>query len=102
MVPSPLPRTLITLEREEDHEREHDREHRADHERRTGAALNHPPAGARRRTRNLMVTAAVTTTVARTSAATQMRTANYSRRVRGSAARSREPSVALPEMTRHG
>jgi hypothetical protein len=46
-------------------------------------SLNQPPTGGRRRTRNL-VTAAVTTT-ARTSAATQMRTANYSRRVPGSA-----------------
>ena len=51
-------------------------------------SVNQPPTGARRRTSNLAVIAAVTTTTRR-SAATQMRTANYSRRalrVRGVAA----------------
>ena len=43
-----------------------------------GASVNQPPMGARRRTSNLMVIAAVTTRT-RTSAASQMRTATYSR-----------------------
>ena len=34
----PFLRTLIALQRDEDHEREHNREHRADHRQRTRAA----------------------------------------------------------------
>jgi hypothetical protein len=55
-------------------------------------SLNQPPTGARRRTSNLMVIAAVTTRT-RTSAATQMRTATTLEVPRGSQARNKYPMV---------
>src|SRR6478672_8403955 len=61
-----------------------------------GKSVNQPPSGARRRTSSLMVIAAVTTTT-RISAATQMRTGNYSRPwVRGLAHQSRVARHAPP------